>query len=67
MRVMEHQARLEILRNAPLDSWIALSADETRLVGVGKTLEEALREAEKNGENDPLILKTPPEWLPLAL
>ena len=64
---MEHQARLEILRNAPLDSWIALSADETRLVGVGKTLEEALREAEKNGENDPLILKTPPEWLPLAL
>ena len=64
---MEHQARLEILRKAPLDSWIALSADETRLVGVGKTLEEALREAEKNGENDPLILKTPPEWLPLAL
>ena len=64
---MEQQARLEILRKAPLDSWIALSADETRLVGVGKTLEEALREAEKNGENDPLILKTPPEWLPLAL
>jgi len=64
---VEHQARLEILRNAPLDSWIALSADETRLVGVGKTLEEALREAEKNGENDPLILMTPPEWLPLAL
>lgn len=64
---MEQQARLDILRNAPLDSWIALSADETRLVGVGKTLEEAVREAEKNGESDPLILKTPPEWLPLAL
>ena len=64
---MEQQARLEILRKAPLDSWIALSEDETRLVGVGATLEECVAEAERSGESDFIILKTPPEWLPLVL
>ncbi|MGH9533024.1 MAG: hypothetical protein ACRD2Q_11585 [Terriglobales bacterium] len=64
---MDQQARLEILRKAPLDSWIALSQDETRLVGVGKTYEECVAAAEQSGESDFIHLKTPPEWLPLAL
>jgi hypothetical protein len=61
------EARLQILRKAPLNSWIALSADESRLVGTGKTYAECVADAEKKGETDFIVLKTPPEWLPLAL
>jgi hypothetical protein len=56
------ESRLEALRSAPLDSWIALSDDESRIVAVGKTYEEAVRESENAGVHDPLIIKTPGIW-----
>ena len=60
-------ARVEALRNAPLDSWIALSNDESRIVAVAKTMVEVQEELRRTGELDAVILKTPKEWLPLAL
>lgn len=56
--------RVELLRSAPLDSWIALSADETRIVAVGKTFIEADTAARETGEQDYYLTKTPDVWLP---
>jgi hypothetical protein len=59
--------RLELLRNAPLDSWIALSEDETRIVAVGTSYQEAVQESEKAGVSDPLLIKTPKVWIPISV
>jgi hypothetical protein len=55
--------RLEALRSAPLNSWIALSEDETKVVAVGATYEEVVRNSERAGVSEPIILKTPERWL----
>ena len=60
-------ARLEALRLAPLDSWVALSEDETRVVAVGSTYSEAAENSERAGVKDPLIIKTPVRWAPLSI
>lgn len=62
-----NDARAELLRKAPLDSWIALSEDETKIVAVGATFEEATRKSELAGVEDPVLLKTPKVWLPLSV
>ena len=38
--------------------WVALSHDETKIVGVGVTLDEALEGAKKKGEEKPVIIKS---------
>ena len=38
------RSRLLALQSAPLNSWIALSDDETRIVAVGASYEEAARD-----------------------
>jgi hypothetical protein len=59
--------RLEALKSAPLDSWVALSEDETKIVAVGASYEEAVEKSEKAGVMDPLLVKTPPVWLPISV
>jgi Family of unknown function (DUF5678) len=59
--------RLEALRSAPLDKWIALSEDESKIVAVGSTYEEAVKNCEIAGVSDPVLLKTPKVWLPLSV
>jgi len=49
-----------VLRGAPADKWIALSEDNTRIVGEGDTPAEAIQAAGKNGETDPFVMKVPP-------
>ncbi len=60
-------SRLEALRSAPLDSWVALSEDESRVVAVGSSYEEVVKKSESAGESDPVIVKTPKRWIPLAV
>ena len=60
---MSPEDRLDALRNAPPDGWVAFSSDETRLVAYGVTYEEAVTKADENGERDPVILKVPKNWL----
>jgi hypothetical protein len=67
MPATQVDSRLELLRQAPLDSWVALSDDETRIVAVGKTYDEAVRGSEQAGVADPLLLKTPKRWLPFSV
>jgi hypothetical protein len=58
----ENTVRLAILRSAPLDKWIALSSDESRIVAVGDNFQEAADKSGAQGEPDPVILKTPASW-----
>jgi hypothetical protein len=59
--------RLEVLRSAPLNTWIALSADESRIVATGSTFLEADDAAKKTGEEGYFLTKTPNSWLPRAM
>ena len=59
--------RLELLRNAPLNSWVALSEDESTIVATGATYSEVVERSESAGVSDPLILKTPEQWSPLSV
>ena len=60
-------ARIKALRSAPLDSWIALSDDETKLVATGRTYQEVASELERVGDDSAVILKTPNCWCPLSV
>jgi hypothetical protein len=59
---MSPEARIKALRGAPPDGWVAFSSDEERLVAYGKTYEEVVAKAEKNGEPDPVLTKVPKDW-----
>ncbi len=59
--------RLEALRSAPLNSWIALSEDESKIVAVGSTFAEVVSNSENAGIADPVIVKTPSAWIPLSV
>jgi len=59
--------RLELLRSAPLNSWIALSEDESRIVATGATYSEVVERSERAGESDPVIIRTPEKWVPLSV
>jgi hypothetical protein len=61
------ERRLNALRSAPLDSWVALSEDETTIVAVGKTYKEAADNSDLAGCSDPLIVKTPAAWASLSV
>ncbi len=59
--------RLEALQNAPLNSWIALSGDETTLVATGASYIEVARKLDELGDVDAVILKTPSQWVPFSV
>jgi hypothetical protein len=61
----QNSVRLDLLRSAPLDSWVALSQDESRILASGRDLNEVIEKTHAIGESDPLILKTPPVWGPI--
>jgi hypothetical protein len=62
MPAMSAESRIKILREAEPGSWIAFSADESRVVGSGKSYDEAVSAAEKAGESDPVITRVPKDW-----
>ena len=59
--------RLELLRSAPMNRWIALSKDESKIIAIGKTFMEADAAAKESGEKDYFLTRTPDIWLPRAL
>ncbi len=46
--------------------WVALKGKEETVVGSGKTLKEAVAEAEKNGCTDPLVTRMPERLITFA-
>jgi hypothetical protein len=59
--------RLELLRSAPLNSWVALSPEEDYIVATGATFIEAEEAARKSGVKGYFLTKTPDSWVPRAL
>jgi hypothetical protein len=59
--------RLNTLRSAPLNSWIALSEDESRIVATGTSYQEASDRSDAAGEANPIIIKTPDKWLAFSV
>ena len=62
--MMTAEERDRILNEAKPNSWVAFSSDESRLVSCGATYSEAVENAEKNGEDDPVLIKIPDNWEP---
>jgi len=56
-----------LLRDAPRNCWLALNEDESKIVGRGETVEEAVAEARKAGVEDPIIVWSPKSWIPSVL
>jgi hypothetical protein len=54
--------RIKLLEEAQPNSWIALSSDESKVVGRGDTYAAAVADADKHGEKDPILIKTPNNW-----
>lgn len=48
-----------VLRDAPAGEWIALSFDQTRIMGHGQTVAEAVGAAKIAGEDNPVLIKMP--------
>ena len=65
--MMSKDPRFEALQAAPLDSWIALSEDETKIVAVGSSYDEAVEKSESAGVSDPVLVKTPKAWHAIAV
>ena len=55
-----------VLRDAPPGAWVALSRDETRLLGTGDTMMVASLQAQLKGERYPVLIKMPLEGEGLA-
>jgi hypothetical protein len=53
--VFDHKLLAEI----PIDVWVALNADETRVVSHGPSLRNVLSDAALNGEPHPVIVGNP--------
>ena len=61
---MSTEERLRILREAKPNSWIAFSADDSRVVAQADSYAEVVDLANREGEGEPLIEKIPENWLP---
>jgi hypothetical protein len=62
LNTMKPEEYAHMLAQAPLDQWVALSEDESAIVGVGVTMEDAASAAAKRGVEEPVLIKTPKEW-----
>jgi hypothetical protein len=56
-----------LLRNAPRNCWLALSEDESKIIGRGESVAEVMEEAKKAGVEDPVVMWSPKSWLPTVL
>src|ERR1700678_2731234 len=59
---MHPQDRIEALKSAPPNGWIAFSEDEQRVVAQGLSYDEVVELAEKNGVTEPVVVKVPENW-----
>jgi len=65
--IMKPEDYVQMLAECPRDAWIALSEDESRIVGSGSTMEEAVAAAAKQGVEEPVLIKSPREWGQIVL
>jgi hypothetical protein len=61
MPAVAETPRLKALKSAPLNSWVALSDDETSIIAIGSSYEEVSKKMEESGL-DSVVIKTPNTW-----
>ena len=49
----------KLLANVPGGAWVALSADEERVVSYDADLQTAVRKAHESGEANPVVIRAP--------
>jgi hypothetical protein len=59
--------RIDALRGAPPDAWIALSEDESRIIASGATYDEVVQKSQEMGVEEPILIKTPKNWLSFSV
>lgn len=59
---MRPDARIQALRAAPPDGWVAFSSDEERVVAYGDSYDDVVAKADEQGETDPVVVKVPKDW-----
>jgi hypothetical protein len=64
---MTPEERVRVLAEAKPNSWVAFSSDESKVVAQADSYEQAGAEAEKQGEEDPVLVLIPDRWSPRAL
>ena len=52
----------DVLTGAARNAWLALNEEQSRIVGRGATLEQAVEEARQNGVDDPIVIWAPKTW-----
>jgi hypothetical protein len=62
MAATQESPRMKALKSAPLNSWIALSNDESSVVAIGSSYAEVSKKIEESGVLDSVVLKTPKQW-----
>jgi hypothetical protein len=67
MRPMLNIPRADALRTAPLNAWIALAEDESKVIATGATYEEVSHKLDEAGVEDSIIIKTPLSWHKFAV
>jgi hypothetical protein len=67
MSAAPNSLRAEALRTAPLNAWVALSEDESRVIATGATYEEVVKKSEEAGVEEPILIKTPSSWISLSV
>lgn len=61
---MAPEDRIKILLSGPSNGWAAFSQDESNFVTYGESYEDVVSKAEEKGENDPVLVKIPEDWIP---
>ncbi len=60
-KMVENTDLREILKPYS-DKWVALSEDSSKVVGVGDTLSDVIRQASLNNEKQPVLTKVPKHY-----
>ena len=63
MTQVQEQKDLTRLLAPHKGKWVALSHDHKTVVGVGTSIEIALRKAKEEGEDRPLLVKSPDKYM----
>ncbi|MGA1999116.1 MAG: hypothetical protein ABSG52_03920 [Terriglobales bacterium] len=54
----------EQLSASPRNCWLALNRDESVVVAHGATMDDAVNAARQKGEQEPVLLWAPDQWVP---
>lgn len=64
---MSHEERINALKAAPANGWVAFSEDESTVVAYGQSYEEVVAAAERKGVTDPVVVKVPEDWTAMVM